>query len=179
LEALDNYHEGLIAIQKDTLWGYADMNGKMVIAPQYSRALPFINGRAAVYVGSLVGFINRAGKWLIPPSYQWAEGVGEWNSNPFADDCAIAQLPNGKWQLIDTAGKALMNVTFDEQSHIWFQDGLASATGDGNTYLFSNKGQIVYKAPGLHILTWYGHGLLYDHTDKCYVQIRTGVKYCE
>lgn len=179
LEALDNYHEGLIAIQKDTLWGYADINGKMVIAPQYSRALPFINGRAAVYKSKELGFIDRTGKWLIPPSYQWAEGVGEWNSNPFADDCAIAQLPNGKWQLIDTTGKALMNVTFDKESHIWFQNGLASATGNGTTYLFTNRGKIVYKATGQRYFSWYGTGLLYDLTDKCYVQTRTGVKYCD
>ncbi|MBO9658205.1 MAG: WG repeat-containing protein, partial [Chitinophagaceae bacterium] len=51
--------EGMIAFQKDSLWGYMDKTGKVLIKPAYKRANGFMEGLAAVQTDEkLWGFIN-------------------------------------------------------------------------------------------------------------------------
>ncbi len=57
------YHEGLLAVkllQKkgEMAWGYIDKQGNVVIAPQFSKALDFHDGRAVVVTHGKVGIIK-------------------------------------------------------------------------------------------------------------------------
>lgn len=179
LEALDGYHEGLVAVAQDTLWGYADMNGRVTIPATYTRAMPFFNGMAAVYKGDLVGFIDRKGKYVIPPAYKWVEGVGIWDARPFYEGCATALLPDDKWILIDTLGRQIIPYKFEGSDPIRFEDGIAYAVADGITYVFTAKGKILYTFPKGHSVYAHTRSLFFDYTDQCYVNIRTGTKYCD
>ncbi|GAA4468576.1 hypothetical protein GCM10023093_26420 [Nemorincola caseinilytica] len=179
LEALDGYHEGLIAIEEDTLWGYADTTGKMVIPARYTRAMPFQDGRAAIYKGDLVGFIDRMGRTIIPPRYKWVEDVGSWNGIPFNDGLAIAMHPDEKWVVIDTTGKQVLPYKFSIGYNIHFEKGIAYAAADDITYVFNTKGKVLYTFPKGHSVFSYTTTLFFDHTDQCYVNIRTGTKYCD
>jgi len=58
-------------------WGYCDKSGKICIQPQFSYCGPFVGNFAPAWVGSdsdnnqLCGAIDRAGRWVLPPRYQW------------------------------------------------------------------------------------------------------------
>ena len=59
----------LYLVEKDSLYGYIDRYGKIIIKPQYSDAEPFSEGLAAVSNGKKLGFINKKGKAIIPFIY--------------------------------------------------------------------------------------------------------------
>ena len=62
------FSEGLAAVELDEKMGYIDIKGKLVIDPQFDRALPFSNERAEVEVNGTRFTINRQGKILLDPT---------------------------------------------------------------------------------------------------------------
>jgi hypothetical protein len=56
----------LIPYRLGNLWGYADPDKKIVITPAYEAAELFSEGYAAVKKGGKYGYINKAGKQVIP-----------------------------------------------------------------------------------------------------------------
>lgn len=54
-----------IAVCKDGKWGYVDIDGKELIAPQFKEAKSFSNGLAAVSNGEKWGFIDATGRVVI------------------------------------------------------------------------------------------------------------------
>ena len=63
----------LIPYRKGNLWGYADVDKKIVITPSYEEADFFSEGFAAVKKGGKYGYINKAGKLVIPYKYTVAK----------------------------------------------------------------------------------------------------------
>lgn len=75
------FSEGLVAVQRNGLWGYADANGKEIIPAKFYAAEPFAEGLAAVApeqpkaaaagAGAFAtyGFIDKSGRLLIPAAY--------------------------------------------------------------------------------------------------------------
>lgn len=49
-------------------WGYLAPDGRMVIPPQFDRAGDFQEGLAAVWIGEKLGYIDREGHWIRPPT---------------------------------------------------------------------------------------------------------------
>ncbi len=69
-----NFHEGLAAVTLDgKKWGYIDRFSKMVIAPQFTDVHDFHEGLSSVSTASGSGYIDPAGKWIIPPKYDLGE----------------------------------------------------------------------------------------------------------
>lgn len=60
---------GLIAVGRDSVWGYADQYGELVIGFQYDEAEPFRNGVAVVTKDEKKGIIDETGKYLLSPEY--------------------------------------------------------------------------------------------------------------
>lgn len=56
----------LIPYRQGDLWGYASADKKIVIKPEYNEADLFYEGFAVVKKGSKYGYINKAGKVVIP-----------------------------------------------------------------------------------------------------------------
>ncbi len=56
----------LIPYRQGDLWGYSTPDKSVVIKPAYAEANWFINGYAVVKRGSMYGYINTAGKLVIP-----------------------------------------------------------------------------------------------------------------
>jgi hypothetical protein len=62
-DAATNFSEGMAAVRVKQKWGYIDLNGKMVIPPQFSDAGPFTGGYASVSNGGNAAItIDRSGK---------------------------------------------------------------------------------------------------------------------
>ena len=63
----------LIPYRQGDLWGYADAGKKIIIKPVYDQANLFYEGYASVKKGEKFGYINKAGKVLIPFNYYIAK----------------------------------------------------------------------------------------------------------
>lgn len=62
--------DGIVAFQGDNgLWGFVDLEGNIVIEPQYELAKSFANGVAAVCAGGKWGYINKQNEIVVDCIY--------------------------------------------------------------------------------------------------------------
>jgi len=78
-------------------WGFAALDGRLVVPPRYDRARAFRDGMAAVRQGRDWGFVDRSGTEAIAPRFA---GVGS-----FQRGLAPARDGSGRWGYIDKAGR--------------------------------------------------------------------------
>jgi hypothetical protein len=64
---VDSNLNGLFAVEKNQKWGFADINGKLVIPCQFSKVKSIIDGYAAVCLNNKWGVIDSKGKFIILP----------------------------------------------------------------------------------------------------------------
>ena len=98
--------EGLAVVhdKNNFCYGYIDMTGQEVIAPQWNGAEPFSDGKAAVMDDSYKkGYIDRTGKLVI--ACQWEE------AGPFSEGRAAVGEGSEK-ALIDETGKVLTDYKY-------------------------------------------------------------------
>jgi hypothetical protein len=95
--------------------GYIDLDGKVVIAPQYDRASYFSEGLAAVARDGKAGFIDQSGAIVIPLQFERA--------HPFVSGRAGVKI-NGKWGYIDRTGRVVIAPRFH---FVWpfYAEGMA------------------------------------------------------
>src|SRR5262249_36028993 len=117
-----------VEIKNDSLEGYVDETGKVVIAPRFTAARPFSGGLAAVEVGGRWedrghvtayhsgkwGYIDRTEKRLIGADFDYA--------GSFFEGRAAVRM-GSKWGYIDTTGNFGIAARFDEADR--FSEGLA------------------------------------------------------
>ncbi len=117
-----NFHEGLApSCTDDDMCGYIDRDGNVVIPRQFKAAdVPsnalhrFSEGLAAVEVDGKLGYIDKAGKWIIEPQFHSAE--------PFFEGLAAVEV-DGKYGFIDRRGKFIIRPQYDLATR--FSEGLA------------------------------------------------------
>ena len=69
------FSEGLACVCKEGLFGYIDTRGKWVMPPRFQYANDFSDGLAGVAFGENGwGFIDHAGKEVIPGKLAWVHG---------------------------------------------------------------------------------------------------------
>ena len=114
--------EGLAVVhdKNNFCYGYIDMTGQEVIAPQWNGAEPFSDGKAAVMDDSYKkGYIDRTGKLVI--ACQWEE------AGPFSEGRAAVGEGSEK-ALIDETGKVLTDYKYYKIEE--FADSLAVVQPD-------------------------------------------------
>ncbi len=81
------------AVKQDGQWGFVDLNGEVVIAPQYQNANSYSCGRAGVLIDDQWGFIDSKNHIQIEPSFS--------SVKPFSQE-GVAPVKRGDsdWQLI-------------------------------------------------------------------------------
>ena len=67
----------LFPVSENGKWGYIDVSGNMIIAPQYDEVRDFREGMAAVMVDDLWGFINTSGETVVPLEYEFVYDYSE------------------------------------------------------------------------------------------------------
>ncbi len=62
-------NEGLIPVQKNRKWGFADTAGRLKIPCTFQEVSAFTNGTAIVRSNNLSGIIDTTGNWILSPDY--------------------------------------------------------------------------------------------------------------
>jgi WG containing repeat len=120
------FSDGLSAINVNGNYSYINTEGKTVIGSRYIGLVPlpynatsFSKGLAVTAEGRKLGYIDKNGKVVIPPSFDFA--------NPFSEDLAVVGVFNPeRWPVfgyIDKRGKLAIAPKF-RAAHD-FRDGLA------------------------------------------------------
>ena len=147
---VDVFSGGLARLIKGTKWGFIDMNGRMVIEPQYDLCARFREGRALVRGNGRVGFIDSQGHLAVTGDYAgmhryFSEGLagvmrkGVWGfvglngevriapqfseAEPFAGGLAAVKV-KGKWGFVNPSGELAVPARFDAVGG--FKEGLAA-----------------------------------------------------
>ncbi len=137
----NSFSEGLVPIETKSKWGFVDKTGKLAIAAQFEDADNFSEGLAPIKIGGETiwcppdatgsrlgftmrwGYIDRAGKLVIPPQFESAA--------PFSEGLAAIHNCDQAY-FIDKTGKTVISGNFRYVSS--FSGGLAqiqTMTTDG------------------------------------------------
>jgi hypothetical protein len=118
----------------DSLTGYIDVNGKMIISPRFRTAYSFSEGLAFVSItDSTGGFINTKGDIVIS---------GLRYGNNFSDGLAAVTFQNNKRCYINKKGECIVNGNFEYFYD--FKNGLAPVvTKDGSNQFIDKTGKVI------------------------------------
>ena len=123
-------------VRVNSLYGFMDRTGKMIVTPQYSQAGFFVDGLALTgTTGERIkwGYIDKSGKYFVYPAYT--------DASNFSEGIAFVVSENGEPQAIDKNGTVKFTVKDAEQVQN-FRDGLAAysiLTGTGEQWGFLDK----------------------------------------
>ena len=183
------FFEGLATVKLGSQVGFIDKTGQYAINPQFPEAGDFHGGLAAVRVGGSDaantnsflglgilgsapaggnwGFINKAGTYVINPTFQAVDSDGFSNGlaavcqgkcgyinrtgafaispqfdeeNGFSEGMASIRV-NNKWGYINTAGMIVVNPQFDAVTP--FSGGLAVVSVSGRSGTINKQGKYV------------------------------------
>lgn len=99
---------------------------------------PFCEGMASVYTENGWGFIDKTGKEVIKPEYNYV-------SNPFFSDGLAFVGKDGKYGFIDKNGDEVIKLQYDSYGDMGFSDGLALLVKNGKSVYINKKGKEVLK----------------------------------
>ena len=118
-ESVEEFSESLAAIVVETKLGFIDLEGRLVIKPQFDAhghcpdsetVNRFSQGLAAVPIDGKWGFIDRAGKWVIKPAFDCAM--------PFSEGVALVGVRDekGRWLFgyVDKTGATVIKPQFSQ-----------------------------------------------------------------
>lgn len=138
--AVNEFKEGLAAVQLNNQWGYINQNGDLVIPLKYQGASSFSHGLAAVCENLLWGFIDKNGNTVIPNRYQMARSFNE-------ELAAVSKLMDEetKWGFIDDSGNVIIPIKYDRLLDSEFFDGVVQVQLNGERfYIDVNGNQVEY-----------------------------------
>ncbi|MCX6844402.1 MAG: WG repeat-containing protein [candidate division WOR-3 bacterium] len=116
---------------------FLDRKGDTVVSPLLpSQSGRFSEGLAWVSVGELYGYINKAGKVVTEPQFDWV--------SDFHDGLAFFMnegTPPDRWGYINKAGKVVIRPQFEKAGD--FSEGLAPVRIDGKWGYIDRAGRVV------------------------------------
>lgn len=80
------------AVQIDDKWGFINVDGEVVIEPQYDEARSFLNGYAAVKIDGKWGFIDNEGNIVIEPQFK--------DAKDFNSQGGVFVIKKTRWELL-------------------------------------------------------------------------------
>lgn len=123
--------EGLAAVKSNKLWGYMDVNGKIVIPEKYNTVTDFNKGHAIVANNDGVFVIDRQGNETMIKSDTKIKSF-----KPFSEEMAAIQI-DGKYGFVSANGIIQIEPKFITVGY--FSNGLAWARSTDNKIGFIDK----------------------------------------
>ncbi|MCL2029515.1 MAG: WG repeat-containing protein [Deltaproteobacteria bacterium] len=102
-EAAIEFSEGLAGVRIKGRWGFINMKGDIIIAPQFDLVGSFTHDLAEVLIDGKIGVINRQGELVIKPQFSRAipfsknivlAEPGDWRSIHFRDHEKLENIKN-------------------------------------------------------------------------------------
>jgi hypothetical protein len=121
------FSEGLLAIQKDSAWGYIDKNGRTIIPFTFEECWNFRDGIALVKQNSKYAWIDKNGRNI---ANDWFEGVGEFSMD------LVAVQKKDHWGYMNSKGEVVIKPAYDAAAA--FSEGFALVK-KGNNYGYINR----------------------------------------
>jgi len=165
--------------EESQLWGYLDLEGKVVIPARFEMAGLFYDGLAAVVMGGKTGYIGHSGTPTIPCQF---EAIDYYEDRHFQDGAAIVTDSEGYELVIDRTGKQLSPHRYNLLNDSFSPNGLAfyqywDETGEdfGQGFLdtrgvehpmpeYYNSYQIMARSGGYYLVSWPAGGV-YNYMD--------------
>lgn len=146
------YKNNRALVQKDSLFGFIDTAGNVVIPIIFERLnSEFHNGLCLVYQNDKAGFIDTTGAIVIPCIYD--------NARVFTGKATGVQQGD-KWALIDREGKPITEFEYSFISYEWRGEGEVQVRKNGKIGYLNSKGREVI--PCEYDVDWgYSPGLGY------------------
>lgn len=130
--------DGPMPFQVNGKWGYRDPSGKKVlIEPQYDSANLFCAGVARVAVNGKNGYIDPQGQWVVPPTLDYSQNIGEIGAPNLAK---ISR--DGKYGIINNKGKFLVEPIYDSLG-VQFQDDVIEVELKGKRGFLRIDGRVI------------------------------------
>ncbi|MFI3230695.1 MAG: WG repeat-containing protein [bacterium] len=109
IESINNFSEGLLAVQKNNKYGFIDNTGTEVIPFDYRLVTDFSSGLAKVWTDDKSYFIDKDNNIVLDVESKYAS-VG----NAFYEGLLIVKNENNKWGFINTSGVEVTSFIYDE-----------------------------------------------------------------
>lgn len=138
------FYDGLAAFQENGLYGFVDINGNVVIKPQFKYAGRFSRGHSAVQstTNDKWGFIDTQGNYVVYPNFC---ALGAFSENDGLAGVQIGEKVNnqcvGKWGFIDTSGNWVISPIFEYAER--FVKGKAKVIYNGQSGYINRYGSWV------------------------------------
>jgi len=116
---------GPAPVERDGKWGFADVDGKILIEPRYDEVRRFHDGLAAVRRGKEWNFINERGRYVGGSSLMQADDFKDGLARVRVDGNLLKSSETPKWGVLDRNGRWAIRPIYDELSP--FVDGRATA----------------------------------------------------
>jgi hypothetical protein len=121
-----------LPIKVDSLWGFIDTLGALMIKAEYNSVEPYQEGLALVVQAGKVGFINKSGEEVIPIIYDDAES--------FESSLTIVSKAD-VYGIIDRTNKVVLPLKYEYVGR--FNDGLAIVANDTAYGYVNQSGEVV------------------------------------
>ena len=148
-----HFADGVARVRMGLKYGFIDSDGQVVISPKLTitsgeddfaeeRSLAaliegdFAEGLAVYSVGDRKGYVDHAGKVIIPAQYLEAEA--------FRDSAALVRTASG-YGLIEPSGKFLIEPRIERA--FWFAEGLAAVNESGKGFGYIDQSGAFVIAP--------------------------------
>ncbi len=137
-------NSGLYPIIQDSLFGYINTKGEVVIKPQFEKAAQFSEGLAYFEKDGKYGFINTKGEVVIEPVYTkksrgWLKLAIEPLGETYFKEGLAAVNKNGLFGYIDKKGQEVIPAQFSEANA--FSQGFAYVRNGQQIYFINQKGE--------------------------------------
>ena len=152
----------LLPIQKGSLFGYVNFEGKMVIKPQFEIAERFSEGWAAVSIGGKTGYIDASGAFKIPPKY----ALGRPFVRGFARVCELTEGATENWGLINQQGEIVLPCRYQSLGEVSKGQCLAGFRESGGAIGIVNLQGEILVPPKFDHATIYQDGVVDATVDR-------------
>lgn len=113
------YEENILKIQKNGKYGLIDLNGKELLPAEYEEitVLKGIENSIIIKKDGKIGLANDNGSVIIEPNYKEIRNLGDTYKNGY-----ITINEEGKYGLVSTTKKEILESKYDEISQIYLND---------------------------------------------------------
>jgi len=133
--------QGSVAyFEENGLIGLLDMQGNVLIEPQFTEVTHFYYELARVHKGELRGIITKAGDILVEPADYEYLSYGSYGQNEAEEVLAYKEV-QGQWGIITLTGEKIPETQWN--APVVFRGGIDIVEKDGEYNLLNSSGELV------------------------------------